>query len=126
MANYSSNADIKPSFVVALGDNFYDDGVSSSNDTLWLNLWKYVYLLDYPDLYIPWYPVLGNHDWNGNPQAQVQRYHEHTNDDIWMAESTNFTKTFPIPGSKNSYVMFVFLDTTTLAPSQTKATSQYP
>ena len=48
-----------PSFIVALGDNFYTKGVSSSSDSLWNYLWKDVYL-GYDSLNIPWLPVFGN------------------------------------------------------------------
>lgn len=53
-------ATLKPSFVVALGDNFYSNGVPSSTDSLWSSLWKDVYITPYADLNIPWYPVFGN------------------------------------------------------------------
>ena len=57
MASYSKN--FEPSFVVALGDNFYVNGVSSSTDVYWDYLWTNVYLDNYPQLRIPWYPVFG-------------------------------------------------------------------
>jgi len=49
----------QPSFIVALGDNFYSNGVSSSTDSLWNYLWKNVYL-GYEHLNINWFPVFGN------------------------------------------------------------------
>ena len=78
-----------------------------------------MYLKNYTDLNIPWYPVLGNHDYGGGPsyvQAQIDRYHAHTDDDIWMMESRNYTKVFEI-GSTGQRVMILLIDTTTLAPS---------
>ena len=57
MASYSN--DFQPSFVVALGDNFYTNGVSSSTDVYWDYLWTNVYLDYYASLRIPWYPVFG-------------------------------------------------------------------
>lgn len=119
MGTYSAHADPAPSFVVALGDNFYDNGVYSSTDANWDYLWKDVYL-GFEGLNIPWYPVFGNHDYGYGAtgvQAQIQRYHDHTDDDIWMFESTNYTKTFTIPGEGGGKVCVVFIDTTTLAPS---------
>ena len=49
----------QPSFVVALGDNFYTNGVSSTTDVYWDYLWTNVYLDSYDALRIPWYAVLG-------------------------------------------------------------------
>lgn len=118
MGNFSSQAEPSPSFVVALGDNFYTSGVSSSSDKLWDYLWKDIYL-GYDRLNIPWYAVFGNHDYGGGPssvQAQIDRYHAHVDDDIWMLPSTNYSVRFNIPNSNGS-VMIIFVDTTTLAPS---------
>jgi hypothetical protein len=61
MSKWVTQSNVTPSFVVAVGDNFYDDGVSSSTAASWNTLWKYVYLSNYSNLRIPWYPVLGNH-----------------------------------------------------------------
>ena len=47
------------SFVVGLGDNFYDYGVSETNDTLWKTHWSDVYTRNYSSLRIPWYTVFG-------------------------------------------------------------------
>ena len=49
----------QPSFVVALGDNFYTNGVSSTTDVYWDYLWTNVYLDSYAALRVPWYAVLG-------------------------------------------------------------------
>lgn len=59
MGSYSDK--FQPSFVVALGDNFYTNGVSSSTDVYWDYLWTNVYLDYYAALRIPWYPVFGKH-----------------------------------------------------------------
>lgn len=68
------------SAIIALGDNFYNNGVSSTNDYLWEDLWREIYLNPYPNLsQIPWYAVLGNHDYGGGDTyafAQVQRMYE--------------------------------------------------
>lgn len=119
MGTYSSEANPQPSFLLALGDNFYDNGVYSSTDSLWQYLWKDVYL-QYETLNIPWYPVFGNHDYGYGAtgvQAQLTRTQEHTDDDIWIFPSTNYTKRFDIPGEAGGSVVVVFVDTTTLAPS---------
>ncbi len=61
----SANSD----FVLAIGDNFYSDGVTSVDDPLWRSVFEQVYT--HPSLQVPWYALLGNHDYRGNPQAQI-------------------------------------------------------
>lgn len=56
-------------FVVSTGDNFYEDGVDSVRDPQWRTSFEDVYVQ--PGLQIPWYPVLGNHDYRGTPQAEI-------------------------------------------------------
>jgi tartrate-resistant acid phosphatase type 5 len=57
-------------FVISVGDNFYDDGVTSVDDPAWKNSFETVY--DALSLQIPWYVALGNHDYHGNSQAQLE------------------------------------------------------
>lgn len=56
-------------FTLALGDNFYDSGVQSVDDPLWCESFEDVYTA--PSLQHRWYAILGNHDYKGNPQAQL-------------------------------------------------------
>lgn len=56
-------------FVIAAGDNFYDTGVESVADPHWSASFERVY--SQAALQVPWYPVLGNHDYLGNPDAEV-------------------------------------------------------
>lgn len=56
-------------FVVSVGDNFYENGVQSADDPQWQSSFEKVYTD--PALQVPWYVALGNHDYRGNPQAQV-------------------------------------------------------
>ncbi|WP_421854478.1 purple acid phosphatase family protein [Novosphingobium sp.] len=56
-------------FVVSVGDNFYDNGVQSVSDPQWQSSYEQVYTD--PALQVPWYVALGNHDYRGNPQAQL-------------------------------------------------------
>jgi len=68
MARIASRDSI--SFVLVLGDNFYESGVESVNDKQWQTAFEDVY--DQPGLNVPFYAVLGNHDYRTNPQAQVE------------------------------------------------------
>ena len=56
-------------FVVSVGDNFYEDGVQTVHDAQWRTSFEEVYTA--PSLAKPWYVALGNHDYRGVPQAQV-------------------------------------------------------
>lgn len=57
------------SHVFSVGDNFYENGVQSTTDPQWRSSFEEVYSA--PALQIPWYVALGNHDYRGDPQAQV-------------------------------------------------------
>ncbi len=55
-------------FILTCGDNFQVAGVKSAADSLWK--------INFEDVYngsqqVKWYPALGNHDYLGNPDAQV-------------------------------------------------------
>jgi len=77
-------------FVLMLGDNFYNDGVSSTKD----HQWKTKFEKPYSALGLDFYPVLGNHDHHGDTQAQLDygaksshwkmpaRYYTFTNGDV--------------------------------------------
>jgi 3',5'-cyclic AMP phosphodiesterase CpdA len=56
-------------FIISTGDNFYDNGVLSTNDTLWKKSFEDIYTS--PALMKPWYVVLGNHDYRGDVSAQI-------------------------------------------------------
>lgn len=56
-------------FVISVGDNFYEDGVTSADDPAWQKSFEAVY--DAPSLQVLWWVALGNHDYHGNAQAQL-------------------------------------------------------
>lgn len=57
-------------FIISVGDNFYNAGVTSIDDPHWQKSFEQVYQA--PSLQKDWYVALGNHDYGGNPQAQVE------------------------------------------------------
>lgn len=73
-------------FVVTLGDNFYPAGVISADDPQWSRIIEDVY--SDPNLRVPFYPTLGNHDHQGMPFAQVE-YSERS--DRWSMAAPFYT-----------------------------------
>jgi len=61
--------EVRSRFVLAAGDNFYPGGVTSVRDPHWRASFEEVYRD--PVLQAPWIVALGNHDYRGVPQAQV-------------------------------------------------------
>ena len=111
--------------VISLGDNFYSSGVTSTTDSLWTTIWRNVYLTENSPLNVPWYTVLGNHDYgsSANAEAQINRYKRHdTDDNNWIMPSHNYSKTFEIIGGGSAKV--IFIDTATLAPSVNKCCNE--
>jgi tartrate-resistant acid phosphatase type 5 len=56
-------------FVLSVGDNFYPGGVTSARDAQWRTSFEDVYAD--ASLQTPWYAALGNHDYRGEPEAQL-------------------------------------------------------
>lgn len=56
-------------FLLTVGDNFYPAGVESVDDEQWDEAFEQVY--DDAALFVPVYASLGNHDYKGDPDAQV-------------------------------------------------------
>lgn len=55
--------------VISVGDNFYEDGVDGVDDPQWKTSFEDVYAA--PALQVPWQVILGNHDYHGDAQAQL-------------------------------------------------------
>lgn len=53
-----------------LGDNFYPEGVTGVDDPKWQSHFEEVYATRHLGR-IPWWAVLGNHDWRGDAEAQI-------------------------------------------------------
>jgi tartrate-resistant acid phosphatase type 5 len=65
----ASARELDARFVVSVGDNFYQDGVTGVDDPAWRRSFEEIY--DAPSLQVPWHVTLGNHDYRGNVQAQL-------------------------------------------------------
>lgn len=99
---------LKPSFLLPLGDNFYDDGVLSVNDAKWRTVFTNAFRGGGLSS-VSWYPILGNHDYLGDPDAQV-RYRK---DQRWKMAFRYY-----YVNMKRENVQIFLLDTVGLAPQE--------
>ena len=91
-------------FIISTGDNFYESGVANINDSQWKTSFEEVY--SGKGLQKDWYVVLGNHDYSGNPNAQIA-YSQKSN--RWKMPARYFTLVKNI--DQTTAVRFVFIDT---------------
>jgi tartrate-resistant acid phosphatase type 5 len=103
--------DTTSDFVVSTGDNFYRHGVRSVDDPQWRETFETVYSA--PSLQVPWYAVLGNHDYEGSPNAEVA-YSTHSA--RWRMRSRYWCEDMTLPGGES--VSFFFLDTIPIVAMQ--------
>ncbi len=101
-------ARVHSQFTISTGDNFYTEGVTSTEDPKWERSYEAIYTA--PALQSRWYAVLGNHDWSGNVPAQIAYTDE---SDRWYMPAQYYAETLTIGDSTD--VLFVFLDTQPLA-----------
>jgi hypothetical protein len=94
-------------FVAAIGDVHHFYGVRSVHDPLWLTNFELIY--SHPELMIPWYPVLGNHEYRGNTVAVIDYSSVSRR---WQMPARYYSKKFDI--SDSTQVLLVFIDTTPL------------
>lgn len=105
MASVASGSDAR--FVVSTGDNFYPSGVGSIRDPQFRTSFEEMYSAQ--SLQMPWYAVLGNHDYEGSPNAEVA-YSNHST--RWRMPARYWTQEMAA-GSETA--AFYFLDTTPIA-----------
>ena len=98
MNEYAEKNDRKPDFVLALGDNFYPEGVINAEDPQFQHSWEHVFLI-HQNLRVPWKVVLGNHDYMGNYQAQIEfTNHPKNPEGIWQLPAPNYSFKHAVPG----------------------------
>jgi len=97
-------AAMKSAFTVSVGDNFYENGVTGLDDPQWQTSFEKIYTAE--SLQTPWKVILGNHDYRGNVQAQLDYSHVSKR---WQLPARYYTETVSLPdGSKAE---FFYLDT---------------
>lgn len=98
-------ASIGSAFVISTGDNFYHGGVESITDPRWRDAYENVY--NAPSLQTPWYVILGNHDYEGSPGAEIDYSRESNR---WRMPARYWREDMTLPDGAR--VTFFFLDTT--------------
>ena len=94
---------LEPEFIITTGDNFYPNGVASVDDPYWITSFENVY--NGYNLFVPWYAVLGNHDYRGSYQAEI----DYTNvSQRWTMPDQYYVKDVEDDGIT---IKFVFIDT---------------
>jgi len=99
---YAKKHNVK--FIIAAGDNFYPSGVSGISDVHWQISFEEIYNKEGHQ--VPWYVVLGNHDYQSNPQAQINYS---VISSRWKMPSRYYTVKKNIDASHS--VLFAFTDT---------------
>jgi tartrate-resistant acid phosphatase type 5 len=86
-------------FVISNGDNFYPKGVVSEFDPLWHYSFENIYTAH--SLQCDWYPVLGNHDYHSDVDAQI-RYSKISR--RWDMPARYYSKEFKLTKGKDEDV----------------------
>ena len=89
-------------FIISVGDNFYENGVASVDDPQWQKSFERVYAA--PSLQVPWYVILGNHDYRGSCEAQLAYGKTHSR---WNMPARYYTHLFPIDATNNLECFFI-------------------
>ena len=128
MGRYTADPSHDVEFVLALGDNFYKneafgthDGVLDEFDSQWEEVFRRVYRAE--ALQVPWFAVLGNHDYHGNPEAQIE-YSRRGRDRRWVMPDHCFSQRWFLDGRRDPLLEIVFVDTTVLSPNVIADTSK--
>ncbi|MGI6232160.1 MAG: metallophosphoesterase [Prevotella sp.] len=109
---------IGTSCVVAPGDIHHFYGVRSVNDPLWTTNYELIY--SHPDLMLPWYPALGNHEYRGNTQAVL----DYTNvSRRWCMPARYYTK---VLREGNVSLRLILLDTSPMINRYREESDVYP
>ena len=97
-------------FIISVGDNFYEDGVADVHDPQWQTSFEQVYAD--PALQLPWYVILGNHDYRGSCQAQFDYCKVSSR---WLMPARYFKQTHQLEGGITAD--FFYLDTSPILKS---------
>jgi len=97
-------SELNVQLVINTGDNFYYCGVENITDSLFKTDFEDVF--SDKSLNVPWYGILGNHDYAYDVTPQLT--YKSPNNDRWQIPDRNYTKRVLLGGS--TYATFVFID----------------
>lgn len=113
-----THASNPPHLVLTVGDNFYPRGVASTEDPLWNTTFEDVYTGDFWQSLV-FFPSLGNHDVEGNAQAQFEYS---SPGGRWIMSGNYYTFRRAMPSGDT--VRFIALDTNLLNRGGIRADAQ--
>lgn len=95
--------------VVFLGDNFYGKPLTSVHDFSWQTKFERIYRGHWLS-HVPFYAVLGNHDYPVSQQYEIEYGQQHQGSGRWQMPASSYAKDFGNVGGR-PLVRMVFLDT---------------
>jgi len=111
-----ATAGAPPAAVVCLGDNFYPDGAPTVDSPLFEYAFEKVYAA--PSLQVPFWVVLGNHDYHKSVQGELDYSAQRRGTGRWTLPARHWSRTVEVaPGTK---AKFVFIDTSPFLREQAR------
>lgn len=114
-----THAQSPPAFVLTVGDNFYPEGVSGPGDPLWRSHFEEIYSGPFWEG-LTFFPTLGNHDYMGSIEGQLQYS---LLSDRWEISAPYYTIQEELPGGGE--VLFLALDTNPFADGGREKETQF-
>lgn len=106
MASQMAKLDAK--FIIGTGDNFYWCGLMNTSDFQIKVDWLDPFGSTSPSLLnVPWYNVLGNHEYGYDVQVQLDMANMYK---PWVMDSRYYSRRIPL-GSSGVHATFIFIDT---------------
>jgi len=96
-------------FQLALGDNFYFDGVTNEDDKRFFLTFENVFDSEY--LNTPWFLLMGNHDHYGNASAQISYSQKSKR---WVMPNYNYTVSIKTMKGTQDLIRILMIDTVLL------------
>jgi hypothetical protein len=105
---------VAPRFIISSGDNFHDAAPVTATDSVWKWNFEQFFNTGYNGT-LKWYTLLGNHDYNGKPDAQIAYGDLHPR---WIMPSRYYT--FVQKTDDSTSIRFIMLDTSPFVDSYRK------